>query len=57
MTLTKNYEGENSTYWKKANETLKKVDKWPKWKKNVQIGSGALACEDVTEGLKEKATK
>jgi len=46
MPLTKNCEGDNSTYWKKANETLQKVNKWPNWKKNVKIGSSSNAEKD-----------
>ncbi len=28
------------TYWEKANETSRKVDEWPSWKKSVHIGRG-----------------
>lgn len=36
---------EDRDYWKKADETLRIVNAWPKWKRDVQIGSGNNTVE------------
>lgn len=35
--ITKNRK-DHAEYWKKADETAKEVAKWPKWKRDIQIG-------------------
>lgn len=45
-TLTRNTSTKaNRNYWEKAEETLQKVNSWPKWKRDVQIGSGNNTVE------------
>lgn len=45
--LTKNCIGKgNSDYWKKAHETVKEVEGWPKWKRDTKIGQTNDGVED-----------
>lgn len=52
MKLTRNIIGkDNMEYWAKARETARKVSSWPKWKKEVKLGSARIHEPHKKESL------